>query len=39
MIGFALSFPRDDSSVPVEYLVNQVYKQLHLFDDAEDADG
>jgi hypothetical protein len=39
MIGFALSFPRDDFSVPVEYLVNQVYEQLHLFDDAGDGDA
>jgi len=38
MIGFASSFPRDDFSVPVEYLVNQVYEQLHLFDDAGDVD-
>jgi len=38
MIGFAVSFPRDDNSVPVEYLVNQVYEQLHLFDDAADVD-
>lgn len=38
MIGFALSFPRNDFSIPVEYLVNQVYEQLHLFDDAADAD-
>ncbi len=38
MTGFAVSFPRDDQSIPVEYLVNQVYEQLHLFDDAADVD-
>jgi len=37
MVGFALSFPRDDLSVPVEYLVNQVYEQLHLFDEEVDV--
>ena len=39
MIGYALSFPAIQASVPVEYLVNQVYEQLRLFDDAVDANN
>jgi hypothetical protein len=37
IIGFALSFPVSDRAQPVEYLVNEVYQQLHL-GDLEDAD-
>lgn len=37
MIGYAVSFPAINAAVPVEYLVNQVYEQLRLFDDVLDA--
>ena len=35
MAGFAISFPRDENARPIEYLVNNVYKQLHLTDPDE----
>lgn len=37
MIGTAISFPRDENATPLEYIVNQVYDQLHL-SDPEDPD-
>jgi hypothetical protein len=39
MVGVAISFPRDDNAQPLEYLVNQVFEQLHLSDpdDPDDA--
>jgi Z1 domain len=42
MIGFALSFPTDDNAAPLDYVVNQVYDELHLQDpegpeESEDA--
>jgi hypothetical protein len=40
MVGVAISFPRDDNAKPLEYLVNQVFEQLHLSDpDDPDDDG
>lgn len=38
MTGFAISFPSDDATVPVEYMVNKIYQQLVLFDDEGSMD-